>query len=191
MPGRSGAASAANVNGVDVDRLGHMVEAMRAVPVLAKFTFRATNRWVNGGLNRSTIGGYRGAAAENHREPVVIESGQPALIFGDDEAPNPFDYLLHALAGCLTTTFVYQAALEGVSIRALESHVEGELDLRGFLGTREAAAGGFERLSVRFRVRADCAPQTLDDLVARASRRSPVAAVVARAVPMAVTCESF
>jgi uncharacterized OsmC-like protein len=191
MPGRSGAAGAAKVNGVDLDRLGRMVEAMKAVPVLAKFTFRATNQWVSGGLNRSTIGGYRGAAAENPRDRIVIESGQPALVFGDDEAPNPFDYLLHALAGCLTTTFVYQAALEGVSIRALESHVEGELDLRGFLGVREEVAGGFERLSVRFRVRADCPAKTLSDLVACAQRRSPIAAVVARAVPMAVTCEPF
>jgi uncharacterized OsmC-like protein len=191
MVRRGRAAGAASVNGVDVDRLGHMVEAMEAVPVLGKFTFRTSNEWIRGGSSRSTTGDYRGAAAENRRERFVIDGGQPALIFGNDEAPNPFDYLLHALAGCLTTTLVYQAAMEGVSIRALESHVEGDLDLRGFLGIPEEGPGGFERLNVRFRVRADCPPQQLDDLVAAARRRSPIASFVARAVPMAVTCEAF
>lgn len=191
MDPRIGPPRAAGQNGVDTGRLEAMIEAIQAVPALGKFTFRATNHWVNGALSRSTLGGYRGASAENHREAFVIEGGLPVLMLGSDEAPNPVDYLLHAVAACLTTTLVYGAAREGVRIRALESHVESELDVRGLLGSAGPAPGGFERLDIRLRVRADCPSQKLDDLVAAARVRSPMAGFIARAVPVSVTCEAF
>jgi uncharacterized OsmC-like protein len=188
MSRRNGGAS--SPNGVDVGRLGDMADAMKAVPLLGKFTFRASNRWIRGGLNRSTLGDYRGAAAENHRERFEIECSQPALMFGGEEAPGPVDYLLHALAGCLTTAFVCQASLGGVRIQALASHVEADVDMRGLLGLCEEAACGFERVSVRLRIKADCPLQRLEELAAVARCRSPIASFIARAVPVAIACET-
>jgi len=179
------------VNGVDVDQLKSTVEVMRAVPDLAKFTFRATNRWMKGGLNRSSIGGFHGAGAENHRDGFIIDTAQPPLVAGGDEAPNPVEYLLHALVGCLTTTLVYHAAMQGVRIQAVESQVEGQLDLRSFLGLREDLPGGFEGVDVRFRVKADCSEAELAHLMDVARRRSPVANFVVRAVPTSVVCEAM
>lgn len=189
MGRRNGGASSAN--GVDVGRLGDMADAMKAVPLLGKFTFRASNRWIRGGYNRSTVGDYRGAAAENHRERFELECSQPALMFGGEEAPGPVDYLLHALAGCLTTAFVCQATVDGVRIAALESHVEGVVDMRGFLGLCDGPACGFERIDVRLRVRADCNSQRLEELAALARRRSPITSFLVRAAPIAVTCEPY
>jgi uncharacterized OsmC-like protein len=178
-----------SMNGVDVARLKSTVEAIDAVPLLARFTFRASNRWIRGGLNRSTIGSFHGAGAENHREAFVIDNAEPFLILGGDEAPSPVEYLLHALVGCLTTTLVYQASMDGVQIRSLESEVEAQLDLRGFLGLRDELPGGFENVTVRLRVQADCPPAKLAELCGLAQRRSPVTNFMSRAVPTSVVCE--
>jgi uncharacterized OsmC-like protein len=180
-----------SVNGVDVDRLKSTVEAMKAVPGLAKFTFRVNNRWMKGALNRTTIGDFHGAGAENHRDGFVIDNAQPVLVAGGDEAPNPVEYLLHALVGCLTTTLVYHASTQGVRIQAVESQVEGLLDMRSFLGVREDLPGGFEGVNVRFQVKADCSAAELAHLMDVARRRSPVANFVLRAVPTSVTCEAM
>ena len=179
------------VNGVDVDRLESTVQAMEAVPDLAKFTFRVSNRWMKGSFNRSTIGGYRGAGAENHRDAFVVDNAEPFLMLGNDEAPSPVEYLLHALVGCLTTTFVYHAAMQGVQVRAIQSQVRGQVDLRSFLGLREHLPGGFEAVQVRFQVTADCSESELASLMDAARRRSPVANFVVRAVPTSVICEAM
>lgn len=191
MAGQTKKAMDTTVNGVDVDRLKSTVQAMEAVPELAKFTFRVTNRWMKGGLNRTTIGSFRGAGAENHRDAFVIDNAEPSLVVGEDEAPNPVEYLLHALVGCLTTTFVYHAAMQGVRLRAIESQVEGRLDMRSFLGVREDLHGGFEAVHVSFRVKADCSEDELALLMDVARRRSPIANFVLRAVPTSVVCEAM
>jgi uncharacterized OsmC-like protein len=181
----------AAVNGVDIDKLKSTVEAMRVVPALAKFTFRVSNRWMKGDLNRTTIGSFHGAGAENPRDGFVIDNAAPLLVVGGDEAPHPVEYLLHALVGCLTTTFVYHAAMQGVRVQAIESQVEGQLDLRSFLGLREDLPGGFEVVNIRFRVKAECSEDELAGLMDAARRRSPVASFVVRAVPTSVVCEAM
>jgi uncharacterized OsmC-like protein len=110
---------------------------------------------------------------------------------GGDEAPSPVEYLLHALVGCLTTTFVYHASMEGVRIQSIESQVEGHIDVRSFLGLREEMPGGFEAVSVRFRICADCPPDKIASLMDAARRRSPVTNFVVRAVPTSVACEAL
>lgn len=178
-----------SVNGVNVDRLKSTIDAVKAAPTLAKFTFRATNRWITGGLNRTTIREFHGAGAENHRDGFVIDNAQPSLMLGGDEAPNPVEYVLHAFVGCLTTTLVYHAAMDGVRIQAVESQVEGQIDLHGFLGLREDLPGGFQQVTVNLRVKADCSDEKLAELTRIARRRSPISNFVLRAVPISVICQ--
>lgn len=177
------------VNGVDVDQIFGTVDAVRTAPGLAKLTFRIENRWINGGQNRTTIRGFWGAGAENNREPFVLDNDEPYLMFGADQAPNPVEYLMHALAGCLTTSFVFQAAIHGVRIEAMESHIEGDLDMRGMFGLDENVRRGFEKLHVSMRVKADCSPEVLAELCDTTQRRSPVLDVLTRPVAVSVSCE--
>jgi uncharacterized OsmC-like protein len=177
------------INGVDVNRLLSTIDAIKAVPGLARFTFRASNRWMGGGVNRTTIRGFRGAGAENERDIFVIDNAEPFLMLGSDEAPNPLEYVLHALVGCLTTTFVYHATLRGVRILEIESQIEGHLDLQGFLGLREDLPSGFGNVRATYRVKADCSAETLNELMGIACRRSPVLDIFTGVVPMSVTCE--
>jgi uncharacterized OsmC-like protein len=192
MTTQQGAARAdGQINGVNVDKLQGTIDAIKAAPVLAQFTFRATNRWMKGGHNRTTIQGFWGVGAYNDRDSFVIDSATPDLMLGGNEAPNPFEYVLHAFVGCLTTTFVYHASLHGVRVDAVESRVEGDLDLHGFLGLDESARKGFHKVRATFRVKADCLEERLRELMQIAQRRSPVFEMVTSVAPLSVTCEAM
>lgn len=95
------------VNGVDVDRMGDTIKAINGNPGLAKFQFRLENRWINGSRNQSTIKGFSGAGLEALRqEPFALQADEPMVLLGQDTAPNPAEYVLQALASCLTTSLV-------------------------------------------------------------------------------------
>ena len=176
------------INGVNVTALGEVVEAVTGQPEIAKFQFRAKNRWLQGGLNRSAIKGFYGACAEdsNRTEPFVLENAEPPVLLGGDEAPNPVEYVLHALAGCMTTTMVYHAAARGIRIESIESELEGDLDLHGFLRMKEDVRNGYENIRVKFKVKSDATPEELADL----ARISPVFDIVSNPVPVEVSLET-
>ncbi len=153
------------VNGVDVGYVQDTVKAIEGDSSIAQFQFRAHNRWIDGGLNRASIRGYYGAKQEMTRaEPFVIDADEPPVLGGRDLGANPVEHLLRALAGCLMTTMVYHAAMRGIKIDELEMDLEGDLDLRGFLGLSDEVRKGYENIRVAFRVKTD--EQNLDRLKA-------------------------
>ncbi len=106
------------------------------------------------------------------------------MLAGANEGVDPVEFLLHALAGCVTTTLVLHAAARGIAIRALSSELEGELDLRGLLGLDPEVSPGYERIRIRLAIAADCPAAELDELIAAAQRHSPVCDTVCRPVPV-------
>ena len=119
------------VNGVAVDDLFSTIDAVKATPSIAKFTFRIRNQWETGSRNCSTVATFTGANQElSHPKPFTLEADEPAILLGKDMAANPVEYLLHALAACLTTSMVYHAAARGIRIEQIESLFTGDLDLR-------------------------------------------------------------
>jgi uncharacterized OsmC-like protein len=175
------------VNGVDVDALGATIAAVRTDPVIADFEFRLVNQWIDGGMNRSTIDDFRGARQEM-RHAVVFQpvNDEPAVLLSGDKGPNPVEYVLHALAGCLTTTLVYHAAARGITVRGVRTRFTAPLDLHGFLGLREDVRRGFQSIKVMFDIDADLDRAGKDQLVAMAQKYSPVFDMVSNGVP--VTC---
>src|SRR5262249_18440193 len=137
-------------NGVDVDRLFATIGAIQQTSSLARFTFRSRNRWVGGGRNRSTIQQFYGAGQEDttRKKAFVMDNDEPDVLLGTDEAANPVEQVLHGLAGCLTTSLIYHAAARGIAIDAVESSLEGDLDLRGFLGLSDRVRNGYEGVRV-------------------------------------------
>lgn len=177
------------VNGVDVAALFDTIDAIKADARIAKFNFRATNRWLGGDKNRTTIKDFTGASAE-HRDNIqafIVDNGEPDVLLGHDEAPNPVEWLLHALIGCMTTTTVYHAASRGIAIEAIDSEIEGDLDLRGFLGLSTDVRKGYSAVRVRMRVKTKAEPATIKALTAM----SPVFDVVSRALPVSVQVETY
>ncbi|MGZ6641848.1 MAG: OsmC family protein [Solirubrobacteraceae bacterium] len=173
-------------NGVDTGQLFGTLDAIKAQPDLARFQFRATNRWIGGAHNRSAIRDFWAAGQEDasRTEAFQIDAGEPAVLLGVDTGPNPTEFLLHALAACLTTAIVYVASARGVALSEVESRLEGDMDVRGALGLDDAYRNGFERIRVSFRVEGDAPEEKLREIVERASNRSAVYDMVTNGVPV-------
>jgi len=177
-----------NINGVNVDQLYSTINAIKENPGLAKFQFRATNQWINGGNNRTSVKEFYGAGQEDmtRKQTFVFDNDEPEVLLGQDKGANPVEFVLHALAGCLTTSLVYHAAAQGIKIEAVESRFEGDIDLRGFLGMSEDVRNGYENIRVTFKIKADAPEEKLKELCELAQKRSPVFDVVTNGVPVKV-----
>ena len=175
-------------NGVDTGTLFGTLDAVKAQPELGVFQFRASNRWIDGAHNRSTIKDFYAAGGEDtsRAEAFVLDAGEPAILIGTDTGPNPAEYLLHALAACLTTSLVYVASARGVRLTRVESTLEGDMDVRGALGLSDEVRNGFEQIRVSFVVEGDATPEKLHELVERAMARSAVFDMVTNGVKVHV-----
>jgi uncharacterized OsmC-like protein len=182
------AEQASEMNGLDVQAAMDTIGAIKADPSLARFRFRARNTWVNGGENRSTIRDFYGAGREDDSRTMAFEftNGEPPVLLGRNEGANPVEFLLHALAGCVTTTFVLHATARGIAIRGLSTRLEGDLDLRGLLGLDDSVSPGYEQIRIKMNVQADCSDEELDDLLAYTRQHSPVCNTVCRPVPVMI-----
>jgi uncharacterized OsmC-like protein len=175
------------INGVDTSAVEKTVEAIKAQPGLARFQFRIRNKWIDGGLNQSTVNSFHGANQEiDHQQPFHMAADEPPVLAGEDRGANPVEHLLHALSACLTTTLVYHAALRGIRIQELQSELEGDIDLRGFLGLAPDVRRGYENIRVKFKVKTDEA--NLERLKAL-SKLSPVFDVTSRGTKIDVQIE--
>ena len=175
-------------NGVDTERLYATLDLIKAHPELAKFQFRASNSWIDGAHNRSTIKGFYAAGGEDttRSQEFVIDAGEPAILIGTDTGANPAELLLHALAACLTTSIVYVAAARKVTLNSVESVLTGDMDVRGALGVSDEPRNGFERIRVSFRVMGEAPTEKLRQVVEQARKRSAVYDMVTHGVPVAV-----
>jgi len=180
--------SPAIINGLDVNAALATIAAIKADKSLAKFQFRARNTWINGGENRSVIRDFYGAGQEDtsRSAPFEFTNGEPPVLLGNNEGANPVEFLLHALAGCVTTTFVLHAMARGIVIKELSTELSGDLDLQGLLGLDETVSPGYEQIRIRMHVKADCPSEDLDDLLAYAQQHSPVCNTICRPVPVVI-----
>jgi uncharacterized OsmC-like protein len=163
-------------NGVDVATLFATLDAVKAAPQLARFQFRASNDWVSGTHNRSVIQGFYGAGQEDSSrlEPFAYDADHPAVLVGSNQAPTPVEFLLHAIAACLTAGLANIAAARGITLRRVSSTVEGDIDLLGILGLSDEVRNGYRQIRVRFEVEGDASHEELVALVERSRSRSAV-----------------
>ena len=176
------------LNGVNVTALSETVNAVKADSGIARFQFRAANRWLGGGHNRSTVQGFLAAGQEDAQrsEPFVLEADEPPALLGEDNGANPVEFVLHGLAACMTTSMVYHAAARGIAIESVESRLEGDLDLRGFLGIDPKMPKGYREVRVRMTVATQSPAARLAELVTF----SPVMEMVSAGVPVVAVIET-
>jgi uncharacterized OsmC-like protein len=182
------AEEATHLNGFNVLAAVDTIAALKADKSLAKFQFRARNTWINGGENRSTIRDFYGAGQEDSSRTASFEftNGEPPVLLGNNEGANPVEFLLHALAGCVTTTFVLHAMARGITIKELSTELKGNIDIQGLLGLDDSIPVGYEQIDVKMNVKADCSDEELDALLAYAQQHSPVCNTVCRPVPVVI-----
>jgi len=178
-------------NGIDTAQVYGTLDVLRAQPEAARFEFRVRNRWIDGTHSRSTIHGFWGAGAEDvsRAEPFIVDASEPPVLFGHNEAPNPAEYLLHALAGCLTLTIVNVAAARKVELHEVSSSLTGILDARGATGIDDSYRNGFDGIEVTFTIKGDASPEKLREVVDRALARSVVYDMITNGVPVTVRAD--
>ena len=177
-------------NGVDTATLFATIDAVKGDPDIAKFRFRATNTWMSGTHNSSTIHGFYGAKHEmTHRQPFTFDADHPPVLVGTDNGPTPVEYVLHALAACLTAGIANIAAARGVTLTEVSSTVEGDIDLLGILGLSDQVRNGYQQIRVSFTLRGDD-PEKLRSVVEQSRRRSAVFDIVTNGVPVSIDVDA-
>lgn len=178
------------INGVNVDGLNATIEAVKATPAIAKFRFKVQNKWKEAGQNSSMVNEFYGAGQQQSRpKSFIVEADEPAILLGKDTAANPAEYLLHALAACMTSSMVYHAAARGIQIEAIESTFEGDVDVHGFLDLDNTVRKGFNGIRVNFKIKADVPDAQLQLIAHLGPKFSPVFDSVTNGVPVSFTAE--
>ena len=175
-------------NGVDTAALFATLDAVKGQPEIAKFQFRTSNTWLTGTHSRSTFSDFYGAMQEMaHKHVTEVESDHPAVLVGQDEAPSPVEYVLHAIAACLTAGIANVAAARGVQLTKVSSTVEGDIDLLGILGLSDGGVrNGYQQIKVTFHIEGDADDATLRAIVEQSRRRSAVYDVLTQPTPVAI-----
>ncbi len=178
-------------NGVDVPNLFATINAVKGTPELAKFQFRASNRWLEGTHSRTVIESFNGAGgSHSHTTAFQYDADHPAVLVGKDEGPTPVEFLLHALGACLTAGIANVAAARGVTLTSVESTIEGDINLLGILGLSEQVRNGYERIRVNFKIAGDAPAEKLRQIVEQSRSRSAVFDVLTKGVPVEIAVQT-
>ena len=178
-------------NGVDTPTLFATIDAVKAAPEAAKFQFRAHNEWVNGTQSRSTIKDFFGVGEERaHERTFVFDADHPAVLVGGDNGPTPIEFVLHALAACLTAGLANIAAARGVTLTEVRSTVSGDIDLNGILGLNPAVRNGYQKISVHFEIKGDAPADVLKGLIEQSRQRSAVFDIITNGVSVTIDVDA-
>jgi uncharacterized OsmC-like protein len=176
------------MNGVDTPTLFATLDVVKGQPELAKFQFRATNRWQQGTHSRTRIESFSGAGGEHaHAREMTYDADHPQVLVGRDQGPTPVEFLLHALASCITAGIGNIAAARGVTLYEVESTVEGDIDLRGVFGHSSEVRNGYQQLRLSFKIKGDAPAEKLAEIVEQSRSRSAVYDVLTNGVPVAIS----
>jgi uncharacterized OsmC-like protein len=178
------------VNGVNITALSQTVETVKVNAVVAQFRFTVKNEWLEGPHNRSIINGFHGALQDIERaQSFQLHADEHPILLGRDQGPNAGEYLLHALAACVTSTLIFHAAARGIVIEEVESKVEGDIDLRGFLGTDKSVRNGFQNIRMSFHICADVSDEEFQELAKLGPTFSPVLDSLTKGVPITLQAQ--
>ena len=166
-------------NGVNVAALLGAREALTAAPEAAKFQWRATCEWQNGTHSTSNVEGFFGLGEEqSHRTRYSFDVDHPEIFASEDNGATPVEYVLVALASCLTAGVAAVAQNREIQLRSVSATLEGDMDVYGILGVDSDVRNGFSGIRVKYTIDADATRADIAALVAQSQRRSAVFDIV-------------
>ena len=174
------------VNGLDTQQLVQTVDAVKHDTTLARFEFRARNQWIGGMVTHTSIQDFYGAGAEDQSraKPFTFTSSEPPVLLGANEGAGAGEVLLHALASCVASTAVLHATARGIHIESIATELKGDVDLRGLLGLDAAVRSGYQKITIKMAITADCSDAQLDELLQVVRGHSPMYDSINRPVPV-------
>jgi uncharacterized OsmC-like protein len=162
-------------NGVNVAALLGAREALSKAPEAARFTWRATCKWVHGTHSRTSVKGYHGLGQEqSHRTEFTFDMDHPEVFASEDNGATPVEMVLTGLAGCLTAGVAAVAQHRKIQLRSVKATLEGGMDIQGILGMDADVRNGFDSINVTFDIEADATREEIEALVAQSQKRSAV-----------------
>jgi uncharacterized OsmC-like protein len=178
-------------NGIDTPTIFATIEAVKQMPELAKFQFRATTRWVYGTHCRTTLDSFTGAGGEHlHSQAFSLEADHPAALAGADKGPTPVEIVLQALGSCLVAGVASVAAARRIDLQEVTAKIEGRIDLRAVLGISDEVRIGYESIRVSFDVKGDAPADKLRALIEQSRKRSAVFDIITNAVPVEIVVQA-
>jgi uncharacterized OsmC-like protein len=177
------------LNGIDVQAMRDVIGAVKENTTLAETQFRAHNQWVEGAHCRAHVKSFYmfGSEDASRTTSFTYEMDEPPALLGHNAGANPTEMALVALSGCLTTTLIVYAAAKGYTLESVESHLAGDLDLRGFFGLDETIGQGYSNIHVSFDIKGDVSENQKQELIELAQKYSPVFATITTPVKVDVT----
>jgi uncharacterized OsmC-like protein len=175
-------------NGVNVAALLEAREALTAAPEAAQFKWRASCTWENGTHSQSTVEGFFGLGEEqHHKREFTFDADHPEIFASEDHGATPVEYVLVALASCLTAGVAAVAQNRDIQLRSVAATLEGDMDVAGILGIDSDVRNGFSSIKVTYDIDADASKEEIEAVVAQSQKRSAVYDVVTN--PTNVTVE--
>ncbi|SFI04907.1 OsmC family protein [Modicisalibacter xianhensis] len=175
-------------NGVNVNALLGARQALAQAPEAARFTWRATSRWVNGTHSQATVEGYHGLGDEQrHKQRFHFDTDHPEVFASEDHGATPVEYVLVGLAGCLSAGIAAVAQHRGIQLRAVNATLEGSMDIQGILGMDSEIRNGFDDVRVTFEIDAEASREEIEALVAQSQKRSAVYDILTNPTNVSVT----
>jgi len=162
----------APVNGLDLQALGEVVEAIEADASQAKVSFDVATRWTGQTGSETTVDGFTIGGERIARSHKIV-ADEPCQLLGSDGAPNPQELLMAAVNACMTVGYVAGAALKGIKLESLEILTRGTLDLRGFLGLDDSVPPGYEAIDYEVRIKGDGSPEDFEEIHRTVMKTSP------------------
>ncbi|HEY3519246.1 MAG TPA: OsmC family protein [Gammaproteobacteria bacterium] len=174
-------------NGVNVEALIGARTALSEAPEAAKFKWRATCDWIRGTHSRTTVQGFYGLGAEQSRPKAFhYDADHPELFASEDKGATPVEYVLVALAACLTAGIAAVAQNRQIQLRSIKATLEAGMDMQGILGIDSEVRNGFDGVRVTFYIDADATRADIAALVAQSQRRSAVFDIITNPTNVAV-----
>jgi uncharacterized OsmC-like protein len=174
------------VNGVPCDKMFGAIARFREDANLAAFRFSATNQWLEGTASQSTIYEWYGIGADQvHVQEFSFEADHPTL--GHGHGPTPQEYVLHALAACITAGVATGAAARNIKLNSVSSTVSADIDVRGVLGIDPDIRKGFSNVTVEFDLDAECDDDQKDALIAAGAKYSAVYDMLANPTEVSIS----
>jgi uncharacterized OsmC-like protein len=175
------------MNGVDVPALAATLGVVRQQRELAKFTFRATGEWLSGTHSRTAFAGFYGAGGEQaHARTQTVDGDHPGVLCGADNGPTPVELLLAALSACITAGIGNIASIRQIKLHAVETTLEGDIDLQGIFGMDDKVRNGFSAIRAEFKIKGDAPKEALEAIVQQSVARSAVFDVLSNGAPVTV-----
>jgi uncharacterized OsmC-like protein len=166
------------VNGIDVEQIGGMVDAVKKQPQMAQAKIYAKSNWISGFNNEAYMKDFEMGGMMNttsRKSPFVLVGDHPPELLGTNKGATSVELLLGTLGHCIANGFAMYGAYMGIPIESLTIDVEGDIDLQGLLMLPEPGKvrAGFQEIRATYHVKSSAPREQIEKLAKMSEDFSP------------------